>query len=582
MYTQSDYLNDLIFENKLLRDQVDAYKTGAKYVRLKDQYQKNLNSKQREIDKLTRDLEDANQRIVNIRNMWMKTNEEIVKDKDNALAKAETKLERAKKEVQYQKERADTYKHQLKESQKLVKEKDQEIQDLKEQLGKVEMQNKTDYTNSGKPSSQSPNHPVVVVNSRKKNLDENGNPVKPGGQKGHDHYDRKWCDHPDKTFKLKPDKEWLDPTKYKATGKIIKKQLVILNVTTTVIEYQAQVYRNIATGTKVHAAFPDGLKDDVTYDGTVKAAAYLLNNRMNVSIGNTCEYLRQLSHGQINLSTGLVCKLSKEFSDLTKKDRDELFKRLQNAPYLHGDFTFSRMSGKQATTLVCASGDDVLYQAKEKKGDKGVEGSPLENYRGTTITDHESALAKQGTRHQECMEHIRRYAKKTELVEPNKVWPKKLETWICNAMSYRDSVIDGTVKYSKKKADTLKHGLVRIAKDGLLEYEKEPAPSYFRDGINTIKRIVEKPEDYTLFLNDLAIPPTNSRAERQARVYKRRTHAMMTSRSPEYQEYLCNGLSILETGRCHGKNMYEECTKVFNRPALGPEEKKAIEETEVN
>ncbi len=27
----------------------------------------------------------------------------------------------------------------------------------------------------------------------------------------------------------------------------------------------------------VHAAFPEGLKDEVTYDGTVKAFAYLLN-----------------------------------------------------------------------------------------------------------------------------------------------------------------------------------------------------------------------------------------------------------------------------------------------------------------
>ena len=51
----------------------------------------------------------------------------------------------------------------------------------------------------------------------------------------------------------------------------------------------------------------------------------------------------------------------------------------------------------------------VLYQSKEKKDDEGVKDSPLEFYEGTTISDHESALIKHGSRHQECMVHVRRY-----------------------------------------------------------------------------------------------------------------------------------------------------------------------------
>ena len=42
---------------------------------------------------------------------------------------------------------------------------------------------------------------------------------------------------------------------------------MVLNVT----EYQADVYYNSHTGERAHAAFPDGVIDDVNYDGSIRA-----------------------------------------------------------------------------------------------------------------------------------------------------------------------------------------------------------------------------------------------------------------------------------------------------------------------
>ncbi len=66
---------------------------------------------------------------------------------------------------------------------------------------------------------------------------------------------------------------------------------VFLRVETEVVEYITPEYVSKRTGKKVHAAFPEGAKDDVNYDGTVKAAAYLLNNQCCVSINKTREFL---------------------------------------------------------------------------------------------------------------------------------------------------------------------------------------------------------------------------------------------------------------------------------------------------
>lgn len=76
---------------------------------------------------------------------------------------------------------------------------------------------------------------------------------------------------------------------------MIRKQLVLLHVTAEVVEYVTPEFRSQTTGQRVHAAFPQGVKDDVNYDGSVKAAAYLLNNECYVSIDKTRTFLREIS-----------------------------------------------------------------------------------------------------------------------------------------------------------------------------------------------------------------------------------------------------------------------------------------------
>ncbi|WP_072852280.1 hypothetical protein [Lactonifactor longoviformis] len=71
-----------------------------------------------------------------------------------------------------------------------------------------------------------------------------------------------------------------------------------------------------------HPACDDrgGVRDDVNYDGTVKAAAYLLNNQCCVSISKTGEFLKAVSGGKLALSAGMICGLSKSFQRKRKKN----------------------------------------------------------------------------------------------------------------------------------------------------------------------------------------------------------------------------------------------------------------------
>jgi len=76
----------------------------------------------------------------------------------------------------------------------------------------------------------------------------------------------------------------LDDSDFKKTSKTIVKQLVGIRMMLDVTEYRADVYYNAKTGERIHATFPDGVVDDVNYDGSIKAFLFLLNNECCTSI----------------------------------------------------------------------------------------------------------------------------------------------------------------------------------------------------------------------------------------------------------------------------------------------------------
>jgi len=70
------------------------------------------------------------------------------------------------------------------------------------------------------------------------------------------------------------------------------------------------------------------------------------------------------------------------------------------------DFPGARLSGKNVQVVVCANAGAVMYSARESKGHKGIKGTPVEDYQGTLLHDHDKTFYKYGSAHQECLTHI--------------------------------------------------------------------------------------------------------------------------------------------------------------------------------
>lgn len=552
-----EFMTNLQYEVKSLRALVAAFQSGEVYTRMKEEHRKIVEDRDREIKRLKKELASAHAETVGVRDKWFQTFKDYEKE---MMAKLDAKAREAKEAIQAM-YKAQAERDSMKDR---LREKNQELYDVKTQLeeaqGKIlelTARINRDYTNSSKPSSQSPNH-KTIHNSREKTG------RKPGGQPGHPHHARK-RQEPSKTIEIPPTEELLNSGEYRPTGETVRRQVVILHVSTEVVEYVTPEFVSKVTGKKAHAPFPEGVKDDVNYDGTVKAAAYLLNNECYVSVGKTRDFLKEISGGKVDLSAGMVCGLSREFSEKTEEERNRIFLELVASPYMHVDFTFGRVAGKQGAVIICRSGGKVLYQGRVKKGHEGVKGSPAEVYGGTLIHDHESTFQKYGSRHQECLVHVERYLRSSMENEPGRKWNREMLEWIKEAIHYWNSLDGGEAEAARVEGLTARYDAI-LNKAGD-EYEYEPPDEHFRDGYNLYKRMSEDRDDYLLFLRDTSIPPTNNAAENSARKYKRKSAQAMGFRSGKGNGYFCDGLSVTEGMKAEGENLYDGVSERFNRVA---------------
>ena len=549
------HISDVQLENRMLKEQLKEFKNGEKYLKIKAKHKKELAAKDRIISELKKEIAAAHEETREVRNMWMQANEDVIKEKNKAIAEAGKKIKKAEEKMYEAQRQRDEAKDKLKEKCKELYEVKTKFEEKEGIIQKLTGQIKKDYTNSSNPSSMSPNH-KKIPNSREKSG------LNPGGQPGHEHHGRK-TGKITRTIKLPTPEKFLDSTRYKPTGKEIHKQLVKVHFCVERIDYVAVEYRDMLTGARVNAEFPEGIKDDVNYDGTVKAFAYLINNDCNVSINKTRTFIENISHGELCLSDGLICKLAKQFSDKTEKERDEIFKSLVADSIMHADFTFGRVNGKQGTVMVCCQGDKVLYQGKTAKGDVGVTGSPLEVFQGILISDHEAALIKKGSAHQECLAHPERYLIESVSMEKNLTWNAKMIEWIKKSVHYWNQVHNGAEVYDEAKVEALHAEFDKIVELGKEEYEYEPPSDYYKAGFNLHKRLYEDREQYTLFLKDTRVEPTNNLAERYGRKFKRKAKQVMAFRSQNGLEYFCNGLSILQSLYSAGNNVYDAVAERF-------------------
>lgn len=551
-----DYIT-LMCRLKAAQTKNEELESGERYAHLKELHQKDCRDYEHKILKLKGEVADAHKETIRVRNHWFQVLEDMLLEFEKIQKKTEQKLrEMEMRALNAEKQRDDAL-DKLKELRLQFYETAARLEEEQGKNQKLRAQINRDYENSSIPSSKNMRQ-KKIANSREKTG------RKPGGQPGHKGHCRKRQEPTQPAVLLPPPEAVLEDNSFKKTAKTIIKQLVGIRMVLDVTEYHADVYYNSQTGERIHAAFPGGVIDDVNYDGSIKAFLFLLNNDCCTSIDKSRKFLSDLTGGKLNISKGMVNKLSREFALKTEAERKSAYADMLLSPVMHTDCTNGRENGKGCQIYVCATTDGkALYFAREKKGHEGIKGTVTEDYQVILVHDHDRAFYHYGTDHQECLAHVLRYLKASVDNEPDRTWNKEMRSLVQEMVHFRNG-IQPPGEPDPQKVSEFERRYREILETARKEYGDVPANDYYRDGYNLFLRMEKYMQNHLLFLHDSRVPATNNEAERLLRNYKRKQAQAVTFRSFENIDYLCQCMSMLVLMRLEEpENIFDRVSMIF-------------------
>lgn len=546
----------LQYELRAAQRQLASFQSGQTFVTMKKEHEQERRRLERQIRFLQEELHSLRLEQLNVRQQWFESTDDMQAEYERQIRTLQAENVRLyERSIKAEAQRDAAYD----KITEMRREKYQLAAELEEEKGKNQKliaQISKDFENSSLPSS--------AQTIRKKKIPNNREATgrKPGGQPGHPGHGRK-KQTPTQIVLLQPSQEILDDPDFRKTNKTITKQLVNVEVCLNVIEYQADTYRNSRTGEIYHAQFPDGVVDEVNYGSSVRAFLFLLNNDCCVSIDKCRDFLKNLTGGNLDISKGMISKLSQEFAEKSEPQRKSAASELYLYPVMHTDCTNARVNGQNAYVFICAAPDGpALYYAREVKGHAGVAGTLIEDYQGIVIHDHEKTFYRYGTAHQECLAHVLRYLKGSMENEPERKWNKDMHSLLQEMLHYVNGLESGAERDPAKLLE-YETRYDQILERALTEYADVPCSDYYRDGFNLATRLKEYRDSHLLFLHDSRIPATNNLAERLLRIIKRKQNQAVSLRSIKSLESLCDSMSVLFLMRQEDGNLYEKVSAVF-------------------
>ena len=300
----------------------------------------------------------------------------------------------------------------------------------------------------------------------------------------------------------------------------------------------------------------------VSYGPSVKALAFLLNNYYNVSVSKIQQCISDITGGVVNLSTGMICGLSSDFSSATLSDRANIFSQLRKGNVLYSDATVSNINGSRKAVILCTDKRHVLYQHLDHKGHDGLSQTPVRDFHGTIVHDHDRTYYSYGKAHQECLAHVLRYLVGAMENEPHLSWHRRMHS-LLQKMIHTAKRHTGGIPKDKVRAFTTQYE--QILSLAAQEYLDHPPDKEYMDGFNLQKRMRNYQAAHLYFLSHPEVDPTNNISERELRKFKRKQKQAVVLRSDSGGQYICDALTIIETARMQHQNVYRTVEAAFTK-----------------
>jgi len=412
--------------------------------------------------------------------------------------------------------------------------------------------------NSSKPPSADPN--------RKKTRRKGKSDRKPGGQKGRNGTTLQQVDDPDEVKILKIDQRTLPKGRqYRDVG-METRQVVAIDITRFVTEYQAQVLED-EQGNRFVAPFPEQVTRPIQYGASVKAHAVYLSQFQLLPYDRIRDYFQDQM--QLPVSAGSVFNFNKEAYARLEGFESWVKAQLAKADLMHVDETGINIDGKRHWLHAASNASFTVFHAHPKRGTKAMdEMGILPFYKGVLCHDH----WKPYYRYRSCIHalcnahHLRELERAWE--QDHQRWAKDMKTLLieiskavdgANGQLPQDEADRWRQQYRNllKKADTEcpppDEGL-RKGKRGRLKRSKAR---------NLLERLRDFESDVLRFMKVRIVPFTNNQGENDLRMTKVQQKISGCFRSMAGAQIFCRVRGYLSTCRKQGLSATEALNLLF-------------------
>ncbi|WP_435274099.1 IS66 family transposase [Psychrobium sp. nBUS_13] len=375
-----------------------------------------------------------------------------------------------------------------------------------------------------------------------------------GGQKGRTGKTLTQTETPDEIEVILVDRDMLPQGRYREVG-FQKRQVVDIDISKVVTEYQAQILEN-AQGKRFEGEFPEGVNSPIQYGVGVKAHAVYLSQYQLLPYNRIEEYFAdQLG---LPVSAGSLFNFNEQAAALVKSSgAEDIIKTALQSPHqtLHVDETGINIGGKRRWLHGASTTWWTYFYPHEKRGKIAMDDADiLPHFSGVLCHDHWKPYY-QYTKCQHALcnaHHIRELERAWE--QDGMQWAKALQTLLKDMNKHQ-------IDNPNLDEDTKRQYLTQYQKILAAGEIECPAPdenSRIKGQRGRLKRtksraLLERLRDYQddvlRFLTSTAVPFTNNQGENDIRMTKVHQKISGCFRSMQGAEMFCLIRSYLSTCR---------------------------------
>ncbi len=411
--------------------------------------------------------------------------------------------------------------------------------------------------NSSKPPSTDPN--------RKKSKNRGGSNNKPGGQKNHQGTTLSPVEDPDEVTELSIDRRTLPKDSQYREITHESRQVIDIDISRFVTEYQAQVLED-EQGNRYVAAFPEGVSRPVQYGVGVKANAVYMSQYQLIPYDRIRDHFQEQL--QIPVSAGSVFNFNKDAYERLAPFERWAKMQLTQSMLLHADETGINIGGKRHWLHCTSSTALTLFYPHAKRGKVAMdEIGILPLFDGILCHDHWKPYYRYELAHSLCnAHHLRELQRAWE--QDGQQWAKKMQTLL---LAIRKAVenaggclaADESEQWRSRYRKLLDRAATECPPPDESQRQGKRGRLKRSKARNLLERLQNFEQDVLRFMDMEAVPFTNNQGENDLRMTKVQQKISGCFRSMEGAKIFCRVRSYLSTCRKQGVSATEALSLLF-------------------